>query len=69
MSPKRGDRVSVPALVNEPFAGRVDRIARRGALRELLSGWERSVGPVGADEASAAAAAFDELEGVGPCGA
>lgn len=42
-------------------------IARRAALRELLTGWERSVGPVGTDEASAAAAAFDELQGEGPC--
>lgn len=58
----------LPASVNETLARHVDRVARRGALRELLSGWERSVGPVGADEASAAAAAFDELEGVGPGG-
>lgn len=53
------------AVVNAALAEHVDRMARRDALRDLLEGWERSVGPVGDDDASAAAAAFDELEGIG----
>ncbi|MGI5217119.1 type II toxin-antitoxin system CcdA family antitoxin [Nocardia sp. CA-290969] len=53
------------AVVNAALAEHVDRLARRDALRDLLEGWERSVGPVGDDDASDAAAAFDELEGIG----
>ncbi|MEU1982332.1 type II toxin-antitoxin system CcdA family antitoxin [Nocardia sp. NPDC019395] len=50
------------AVVNAALAEHVDRMARRGALRDLLDGWEQSVGPVGDHDASEAVAAFDELE-------
>ncbi|MFI5718202.1 type II toxin-antitoxin system CcdA family antitoxin [Nocardia sp. NPDC051750] len=53
------------AVVNAALAEHVDRMARRDALRDLLHGWEQAVGPVGDDDARDAAAAFDELEGIG----
>ncbi|MGW0183239.1 type II toxin-antitoxin system CcdA family antitoxin [Nocardia sp. NPDC003345] len=53
------------AVVNAALTEHVDRMARRGALQELLDGWERSAGPVDDADARDAAAAFDELEGIG----
>lgn len=53
------------AVVNAALAEHVDRLARRDALGDLLHGWEQAVGPVDDDDAHDAAAAFDELEGIG----
>ncbi|MFI1459409.1 type II toxin-antitoxin system CcdA family antitoxin [Nocardia carnea] len=53
------------AVMNAALAERVDRLARRDALRDLLHGWDQAVGPVGDDDTRDAAAAFDELEGIG----
>lgn len=55
---------NLSALVNEALGARIDQLARRQALRAILDGWDNTHGPVPARFATAAAAAFDELDGV-----
>lgn len=55
---------SLSSVVNTALAHEVERRARAAALGRLLSGWDEAFGPVGAEAADDAAAAFDDLDAV-----
>jgi post-segregation antitoxin (ccd killing protein) len=55
---------TLSGVVNEALAAHVERLGRRAALRELLEGWDATLGPVSAEAAAAARAAFDDLDGL-----
>lgn len=55
---------SLSAVVNEALAAEVERRARAAALGRLLAEWDATFGPVSAEAAAAAAAAFDDLDAV-----
>ena len=60
---------SMSAVVNAALASHVDKLRRRAALAALLAGWDETLGPVSAEDAAAAAAAFDDLDaGTAPPG-
>lgn len=50
-------------VVNNALADHVEDLARRAALKELLDTWDDEYGHVGPEDAAAAQAAFDELDG------
>jgi hypothetical protein len=56
---------SLSAVVNDALANEVERRARAAALARLLADWDATYGPVPAEAATAAAAAFDDLDAVG----
>jgi hypothetical protein len=53
---------TLSAVVNAALAEEVDRRARRAALGRLLAEWDAALGPVPAEAAAMARAAFDELD-------
>ena len=55
---------SLSAVVNEALAHEVERRARAAALGRLLAEWDATYGPVSAEAAAAAEAAFDDLDAV-----
>ena len=55
---------TLSGVVNEALAAHVERLGRRAALRERLEGWDAALGPVSAEAAAAARAAFDDLDGL-----
>ena len=55
---------SLSAVVNEALAHEVERRGRAAALGRLLADWDATLGPVGAEAAAAAVAAFDDLDAV-----
>jgi hypothetical protein len=55
---------SLSAVVNEALANEVERRGRAAALGRLLADWDATYGPVPAETAAAAAAAFDDLDAV-----
>lgn len=60
-----GAASSLSAVVNDALATHVERLDRLAGLRDVLESWERRYGPVGPEERADAAAAFDELDGLG----
>jgi hypothetical protein len=56
---------SMSAVVNAALADEIDRRSRAASLARLLEHWDERFGPVGADAATAAAAAFDDLDAAG----
>jgi hypothetical protein len=57
---EQGETLS--AVVNAALVEEVDRRARRTALGRLLAEWDAAAGPVSAEAAALASAAFDELD-------
>lgn len=55
---------TLSSVVNHALAREVDRRARAAALERLLAEWDAAHGPVSDDDATWAAAAFDDLDGV-----
>lgn len=55
---------SLSSVVNRALAAEVERRARAAALGRVLAEWDAALGPVSDEAASAAAAAFDDLDAV-----
>ena len=55
---------NLSSVVDDALEIHVERLARRAALRELLDHWDGEAGPVSEADQAAAAAAFDELDGL-----
>jgi hypothetical protein len=53
---------SLSSVVNAALAEHVERLGRLASLRDLLDRWEAEAGPVSAEAAADAAAAFDQFE-------
>lgn len=53
---------NLSAVVDEALEIHVERLARHAALRALLDGWDRELGPVSEADRGAARSAFDELD-------
>jgi Arc/MetJ family transcription regulator len=59
---------SLSSVVNAALSNEVERRARAAALGRMLAGWDATLGPVSARATAAAAAAFDDLDGVADTG-
>lgn len=57
---------SVSAVVNSALRVEVQRLARAAALKGRLDEWDAAFGPVSEAARVAAAAAFDDLDAIGP---
>lgn len=55
---------NLSATVNAALAARLDHLARREALRDLLDGWDAQFGPPSTRSIRAATRLFDALDGV-----
>lgn len=53
------------SVVNQALEAEVDRLARAEALGRMLAQWDEELGPVSAEAAAAAVAAFDAADAVG----